>query len=63
MNLPRVTLLAPRILMWFLDFWKMCAPFVDGHHLNLCHCKRYERVSKEPSNYESKVIEFRTREG
>jgi len=27
-NLLHVTLLAPRILRWLLDFWKICAPMV-----------------------------------
>lgn len=27
-NFIHVTLLVPRILVWFLDFWKTCVPLV-----------------------------------
>jgi hypothetical protein len=34
-NLSYVTLQAPRILRWFLDFWKIHAPLLIDHTL---HC-------------------------
>jgi len=45
-NLLHVTLLVPRILRWFLDFWEICGSLNLEHLRFLLHAVRYRSILK-----------------